>query len=161
MINKLKDGITPNEHRKLKERIFSEKTHGTEKHVEELSRTFNGGSGAMYVGEFPPFVGGDTVVFKIDGVEYSLVAKDNEGFVYVGNNEAPGESDLYDWCMYCEDSRVFFFTAKTHTLSWIGVIEIVHRLDEKYMPLLTAENGVRYKLTVSVDGTLSAEAITE
>lgn len=33
------------------------------------------------------------------------------------------------------------------------------RMDEKYMPLLTAPNGTKYKLSVSDDGTLAATAV--
>lgn len=41
----------------------------------------------------------------------------------------------------------------------ISVPASVVRLDEKFMPLLTDSNGVKYKLTVGTDGTLSATKV--
>lgn len=37
--------------------------------------------------------------------------------------------------------------------------EVVHPMDEKYMPILTSPNGTKYKLAVSDDGTLAAEIV--
>lgn len=58
----------------------------------------------------------------------------------------------------------FTQSASPSVFNWLGSApekETVHRLDEKFMPLLTDDNGVKYKLTVSTDGTLSAVAVNE
>ena len=138
-----------------------EGTCWVETSIEEQSKSFNGGSGAMPVTDFPLFNVGDTVTLKIDGVKHTLTAVDAEGTPTLGDRGLIGDPVVYNWSIYCEGSTVFFYTANSCTLSWYVKKEKVHRLDEKFMPLLTDTNGVKYKLTVSTDGTLSAVAVTE
>ena len=52
-----------------------------------------------------------------------------------------------------------YLSSLTTNASVPHLATVAHRMDEKYMPLLTDANGVQYKLTVNTDGTLSAVAV--
>lgn len=122
----------------------------------EMSRTIPGGSGEIPVFDFPVFNPGDTVKFKVGDTQYSLVAYvDEYGATCVGHIDTHGVRLRY-W-----DGMLWVFLSKTDTLYWDAKVETVHRLDEKFMPLLTDENGVKYKLTVSTSGALSAVKVDE
>ena len=138
-------------------------THWVDVATIEMSKTFKGGSGAMPVPDFPLYKAGETVTFKIDGVEHSLVAYDAAGDTVIGDRGWIGDPEVYHWTIsiYSGGDMVFFYTENPCTLSWNAKKETAHRLDEKFMPLLTDANGVRYKLTVSTSGALSAVKVDE
>lgn len=78
---------------------------------------------------FPVFTVGDTVTVKVDGVEYSLVAFDDDGLT-IGDSWADLENGTgqLGWQIY----EGGFFSAEEHTVSYMT--EIVHKLDVKYLP---------------------------
>lgn len=131
-------------------------THWVEVATIEMSKTIPGGSGEMPVFDFPVFNPGDTVKFKVGDTEYSLVAYvDESGATCVGHRDTHGVRLRY-W-----DGMLWAFLSKTDTLYWDAKVETAHRLDEKFMPLLTDENGGKWKLTVSTSGALSAVKVDE
>ena len=82
---------------------------------------------------FPVFSVGDTVTVNVDGVEYSLVAYDDEGCVTIGdtfNSVDNGEGQL-GWNIYV-DEEVYIYATESHTVSYLGIDH--HKIDLKYLP---------------------------
>jgi hypothetical protein len=88
--------------------------------------------------DFPVFDIGDTVVISVDGIEYSLVAYDDEGVVGIGDSfaELDNENGTYGWKLskqvYGSFVEINFAAIEAHTVSYSR--DIVHRIDEKYLP---------------------------
>lgn len=87
---------------------------------------------------FPIFFSGDIVTFKIDGVEFSLVAQSLTGDAWpaiVGDNPDAlmlGEGQ-YGWFFMSDvNLGVTFSAIEPHTVSW--TIEKHYPLDPKYLP---------------------------
>lgn len=87
---------------------------------------------------FPIFFSGDIVTFKIDGVEFSLVARSLTGDAWpaiVGDNPDAlmmGEGQ-YGWFFMSDvNLGVTFSAIEPHTVSW--TIEKHYPLDPKYLP---------------------------
>ena len=82
---------------------------------------------------FPVFTVGDTVTVKVDGVEYSLVAYDDDGFVTVGDtsNDLENGTGQYGWQIYVEDNICIFFSNDSRTVCYNA--EIIQYIDEKYL----------------------------
>lgn len=84
---------------------------------------------------FPVFSVGDTVTVNVDGVEYSLVAYDDEGCVTIGDTFSSfenGEGQL-GWKIYFipgHNERNFYAT-ESHTVSYLGIV--VHKVDDKFV----------------------------
>lgn len=88
---------------------------------------------------FPVFAVGDTVTVNVDGVEYSLVAYDDDGCVTIGDTTdsiISGEGQL-GWQIYIEDGEVWFYTKEAHTVSYS--VEEVVKIDEKYLPPISKQ----------------------
>lgn len=83
---------------------------------------------------FPLFEIGDTVTVNVDGMEYSLIAYDDWGYITIGDSHDRldnGEGEL-GWQICVEDESVWFFSTKAHTISYFG--EEVIKLNKKYLP---------------------------
>lgn len=82
---------------------------------------------------FPVFAVGDTVTVKVDGVEYNLVAYDDDGYATIGDTW----TDLEDgtgsmgWQIYYDEYGSFFATEE-RTVSYQA--EVPHKLNKKYLP---------------------------
>lgn len=85
---------------------------------------------------FPIFDIGDTVNVKIDGVEYSLVAYDSDGWASIGDTWIDMEDGVgeYGWMIFCVpyDDIIVFCSFEVHTISYTA--EMAHKLDKKFMP---------------------------
>lgn len=94
---------------------------------------------------FPVFVVGDTVTVSVDGVEHSLVAYDDNGYVTIGDTSSSienGEGQL-GWQVYVEEDGLVWFLAKeAHTVSYV-VSEVV-KIDKKYLPDDASDMKIRY-----------------
>lgn len=80
---------------------------------------------------FIPFVVGDTITVKVDGVNYSLVAFEADGVACIGDSPEKyfsGTGEL-GWCIF---ENGLFFAAEERTVSYQG--EVSHRLNAKYIP---------------------------
>lgn len=88
----------------------------------------------LFLEGFPIFNVGDTVELKVDGVEYSLVAFDDEGFSTVGDYYGDVEtgSGKYGWQVYIGDDGAFFYGLDPHTVSW--KVPKYHPIDHKFLP---------------------------
>lgn len=103
---------------------------------EELeSVTVEGGANNAIEG-FPVFAVGDTVTVSVDGVEYSLVAYDDEGFVTIGDTYSSLENGggQLGWQFYVApyDGKVHFSATEAHTVSYL--VPVYHTIDPKYLP---------------------------
>lgn len=113
-------------------------------------------------------------------ISYEIVDIEDDSENVVGFNIILGEdiaSTLRDaFCFIYKDCVINGVTVKTgmycdfttHSspmgFAFIGSApekEIIHRLDSKFMPLLIAQDGTKYELTVSPDGMLSAIKVNE
>lgn len=84
---------------------------------------------------FPVFAVGDTVNVKVDGVEYSLVAFEDNGIPVIGDKPEQvmaGEGGEYGWFFALPEDRVVFVTIQNHTVSY--VVDVVHKIDPKFLP---------------------------
>lgn len=79
---------------------------------------------------FPYFKIGDTVTVNVDGVEYSLVAFDDDGAT-IGDSfdDVKNGTGQYGWQIYYDGS---FYATEFHTVSYY--CETVHKIDKKYIP---------------------------
>ena len=97
--------------------------------------------------KFPIFAVGDTVTVNVDGVEYSLVAYDDDGMAAIGDPYSSienGEGQL-GWQFYVESGVVNFYAKEAHTVSYFAQ-EIV-KIDEKYLPdTVATKSDVNEKL---------------
>lgn len=83
----------------------------------------------------------------------------DKGYIYRGECNTCGTSLLIEPSGGTYAVSGSFGLYRTYHV--IEEVTEIETLDEKYMPLLTDSNGVQYKLVVSTDGALSAEAVTE
>lgn len=143
----------------------------TVRHV--LGTTNNAETGSVDWFTCETLVAGQNYTVIWDGVEYPVIAKDDEYVndaecVYIGNLNIL-YSDMSDtgepFLMYLPTGnntmRIIFPDGDydVHEVV-ICVKEVaVTPLDEKFMPTLTSPNGTKYKLTVSDDGALTAVQI--
>ena len=102
---------------------------------------------------FPIFAVGDTVTVIVDGVEHSLVAYDDEGYVIIGdtyNSLANGEGQ-FGWQIYVSETKVVMFhAAEAHTVSYFAGEEVV-KIDRKYLPKAAVINCDSSSNTYSSD----------
>ena len=105
-------------------------------YYEELeSVTVESGADNTIVG-FPIFAVGDTVTVSVDGVEYSLVAYDDDGFVAIGDtiSSIDNGGGQLGWQIYVStyDGKVHFYAKEAHTVSYL--VPVYHTIDPKYLP---------------------------
>lgn len=84
---------------------------------------------------FPAFNIGDTVRVKVDGIEYLLVAFDDDGFPTIGDSyeEVSIGTGEYGWTVFFdEESGIIFYSLENRTVSY--EVETIHKLDMKYLP---------------------------
>ena len=146
--------------------------------------TFNNGNGT-YEGQFPVNISssecpdGTKLKVSLDGTEYITnvsVIKESGYTVHVAGNlhfinqDAPDTGEPFYSVMMLADevtapgqSICQFFTTLSgdkHTVKIFLAEEIVHPVDEKFMPVLTSPNGTKFKITVDDTGTISATEVT-
>ena len=84
----------------------------------------------------PIFAIGDTVNVNVDGVEYSLVAYNDDGNVTIGdtwNDIDNGEGQL-GWKLFLgADNTVWFYGREAHTVSFYLRDIVYHTIDPKYI----------------------------
>ncbi len=88
---------------------------------------------------FLVFAVGDTVTVNVDGVEHSLVAYDDDGYVTIGDTTdsiTSGEGQL-GWQIYVGDGTVRFYAKEAHTVSYS--VEEAVKIDEKYLPPISKQ----------------------
>ena len=147
--------------------------------------TFNNSSDGTYEGQFPVNLSssecpdGTKLKVSLDGTEYitnvSVIKESGHTFRVAGNlhsinPDAPDTSEPFYAVMMLADevtapgqSICQFFTTLSgdkHTVKIFLAEEIVHPVDEKFMPVLTSPNGTKFKITVDDTGTISATEIT-
>ena len=88
---------------------------------------------------FPVFAVGDTVTVNVDGVEYSLVAFDDEGDPTIGDTSVSvgTAEEQFGWCIYFDGSDVWFYAKEAHTVSYFVEEEV--KIDEKYLPPISKQ----------------------
>lgn len=90
---------------------------------------------------FPVFAVGDTVTVSVDGVEYSLVAYDDNGDVTIGDSYSSlesGEGQL-GWQINVNGSVVYLYAKEAHTVSFYSVDIVYHTIDSAYLPTIPAD----------------------
>ena len=102
--------------------------------MEEVSIEHNGEDGNLFLDGCPIFAIGDIVTVKIDNVEYSLTAFDDDGYVSIGDSSANLDEGTgeYGWSFYCDEEDVIFYSKENHTVSYLG--NVVHKIDKKFLP---------------------------
>lgn len=101
--------------------------------MEEVSIEHNGEDGNSFLDGFPIFAIGDIVTVKIDNVEYSLTAFDDDGYVSIGDSRANfDEGTGNGWKFYCDEEDVIFYSKENHTVSYLG--NVIHKIDKKFLP---------------------------
>lgn len=107
------------------------------------------------------FQQGKTYLVKWDGQEYKFtmaILNPDIGNLYIFStvNEDTGEP----WCYIGGASGYYYSTTGgTHTYELYEHVEETRRLDERFMPILTASNGKRYELIAADDGTLQLSQV--
>ena len=84
---------------------------------------------------FPVFAVGDTVTVSVDGVEYSLVAYDDEGVTAIGDTYSSinnGEGQLGWQIGVNPEGQVWFDSEEAHTVSYLAHVD--YAIDAKYLP---------------------------
>lgn len=108
--------------------------------------------------DFPIFGEGEIVKFELGGTKYALPAFLDSGRVCVGDPVSSNCNGTYKLILMITPTDgidyVYFLGRYTGVLTWDAVN--VTRLNEHCMPLLTDDDGVQWKLTVSTDGVVSA-----
>ena len=94
---------------------------------------------------FPVFAIGDTVTVNVDGVEYSLVAYEDEGGVVIGDSSSSFDSGegQFGWVIYIVEEVVMFYAKEVHTVSYLGT-DYHHKIDPKYLPASFKPEGKSY-----------------
>ena len=104
---------------------------------------------------------GKTYVVKWDGETYKFTHGSDYpdiGNKHLGNSSADDTGE--PWA-YFGSSGGFYWspTGGAHTFELYEHVEEIVRLDEKFMPILTASNGKRYKLVAADNGTLQLSQV--
>ena len=83
---------------------------------------------------FPIFAVGDTVTVTVDGVEHSLVAYYDDGFIAIGDSYRNVENGQgqFGWQFSVQMHSVFFYATEAHTVSYLA--SAYHTIDAKYLP---------------------------
>lgn len=107
------------------------RTHYEEK--AEVSIGYDADSDLILEG-FPLFAIGDTVTVKIDNIEYSLTAFDDDGYTAIGDpwDDFDMDTGEYGWQIYINNSTVVFYSKENHIISYLG--NVVHKIDKKFLP---------------------------
>ena len=146
---------------------------------------FNNSSEGTYEGQFPVNISnsgcpdGTKLKISLDGTEYitnvSVIKESGYTFHVAGNlhfinQDAPDTGEPFYAIMRLADevtapgqSICQFFTTLSgdkHTVKIFLAEEIVHPVDEKFMPVLTSPNGTKFKITVNDTGTIFATEVT-
>lgn len=153
---------------------------------EETTFNFNEGVyGGTYEGQFPVNLSisecpdGTKLKVSLDGTEYrtsvKILSDGNSTVQVIGNfhfinPDAPDTGEPFTAAMTLANevtapgqSICSFYTTLSgdkHTVKIFLVGEIVHPVDEKFMPVLTSPNGTKFKITVGDTGTISATEVT-
>ena len=108
-----------------------------------------------FIRELPMFEIGDTVKLKVDGVDISLVAYDDDGYVTIGDAYADLEAGTgqLGWQICIDDLNKIatFYSHTSHTVSWV-VSETVIKIDPMYLPDIGGSSDiVLAEMTVTED----------
>ena len=100
--------------------------------------------GEEYLDSFPSFSVGDTVTVNVDGVEYSLVAYEDEDMPNIGDTFSSIENGKgqFGWLIW-GGIEPLWFSREPHTISY-STVEEVKKIDRKYLPkvaFITYNNG--------------------
>ena len=112
----------------------------------------------------PNLVMGVEYSVDVNGESYICVPWDYDGDPAIGAPESGNKYDFseYPFNIYFYDGEhyVTFSDAGSYFLKISMGTKTVHRLDEKYLPLLTSPDGTKWLLSVGNDGTISATEAT-
>lgn len=101
--------------------------------------------GEASLDSFPSFSVGDTVTVNVDGVEYSLVAYEDDGLPNIGDTYSSfiDGKGQFGWLIFCRDRESLWFSSEPHTISY-STVEEIKKIDGKYLPkvaFITYNNG--------------------
>ena len=109
-------------------------------------------------------VNGDSYLVKYNGVDYNVVAKDVSGmigapvpYIVLGNAKLFGMADTgepFTYLMTYNDTEsqsnvADWYMSDSCTITIIGSMEIVHKLDEKYLPSMISYGSEELESGVS------------
>lgn len=91
--------------------------------------------GVKYLDSFPSFSVGDTVTVNVDGVEYSLVAYEDEEMPNIGDtrDSIMNGKGQFGWGTICVGREPLWFSSEPHTISY-STVEEIKKIDRKYLP---------------------------
>lgn len=117
----------------------------------------------MYISDYIDsgvvFINGNTYTVVIDGESYDCIARifEQEGISYIGNLSLFGggfEDTLEPFCILCYNQSeistmsltggllmVTTLEGDSHIISLSGLVEICHKIDEKYLPTMIGKKG--------------------
>lgn len=99
---------------------------------------------------FPKFAVGDTVKLKVDGVEYSLIAFDDNGNATIGDTFGEFYTGMgaYGWLIMSGSTAYTCFAKAAHNLSWKTNVAIPFDVKFMHKPLVVRtekdENEIPY-----------------
>lgn len=104
---------------------------------------------------------GKKYTVTLDGVSYqaeTFLDENGDSCLGAPYNIETQECDFseFPFSICCYDGVSEISTNVVGSHACVVVDGVVHRLDEKYLPLLTSPNGTKYLLSVADDGTLTA-----
>ena len=90
--------------------------------------------GEACLDSFPSFSVSDTVTVNVDGVEYSLVAYEDEGNPTIGDtyDSIMNGKGQFGWLIY-GGIEPLWFSSEPHTISY-STVEEIKKIDRKYLP---------------------------
>lgn len=118
---------------------LTDKPFGTE--LGEKTMEYMEPQSELVLDGFPLFAVGDTVTVKVDGVEHSFVAWDENDCPTIGdtNDELDNGTGTFGWKFYSafdpatgHDEAVLFWSMEPHTVSWS--VETIKTIEGKYLP---------------------------
>lgn len=111
---------------------------------------------------FPAFAVGDTVTVKVDGMEHSLVAYEDEGLTIIGDTFSSlvsGEGQLGWSIIFIENKVAIFFATEAHTVAYLGINH--HKIDQKYLPTQRVTFTKSYHNDGALDDIMSDEEVLD
>ena len=111
---------------------------------------------------FPAFAVGDTVTVKVDGMEHSLVAYEDNGSTTIGDafsSLESGEGQLGWKIIVIENELALFFATEAHTVAYLGINH--HKIDQKYLPTQRVTFTKSYHNDGALDNIMSDEEVLD